>query len=155
MVRMRIWIDADACPRPVREMLFRAGERLQVRLTLVANSRIQYPRSRLIDAIEVAAGADVADAYIVEHAAVGDLAITADIPLAAGMVEKGAFALSPRGEMYTSENIRGALSMRNFMDQLRGGGVQTGGPAAFSAADRQRFANQLDRFLARHVKQCR
>jgi len=100
----------------------------------------------------VAAGPDVADAYIVDHAEPGDLAITADIPLAAGMIEKGGFALNPRGEMYTSDNIRGVLSMRNFMDDLRGEGVVTGGPAAFSSTDRQRFANQLDRFLAGYLK---
>jgi len=149
---MRIWVDADACPNVVKEILFRAATRVQMALTLVANTKIQHPKSAYIDAVVVAAGADVADAYIVEHAESGDLAITADIPLAAGMIEKGGFALNPRGEMYTSDNIRGVLSMRNFMDNLRGEGVITGGPAAFSAADRQRFANQLDRFLARHTK---
>jgi len=149
---MRIWIDADACPKPIKEMLFRAAQRVRVGLTLVANSKIHHPKSPYINAVIVAAGADVADAYIVEHAEPGDLAITADIPLAAGMIEKGGFALNPRGEMYTSDNIRGALSMRNFMDDLRGEGVVTGGPAAFSHTDRQRFANQLDSFLTRHVK---
>jgi len=149
---MHIWIDADACPKPVKEMLFRAAERVRVGLTLVANSKIYHPRSAYIDAVVVAAGADVADAYIVEHAQTGDLAITADIPLAAGMIEKGGFALNPRGDMYTSDNIRSALSVRNFMDDLRGEGVITGGPAAFSNSDRQRFANQLDRFLTKSVK---
>ena len=148
---MHIWIDADACPKPVKEMLFRAAERVRVGLTLVANSKIYHPRSAYIDAVVVAAGADVADAYIVEHAQTGDLAITADIPLAAGMIEKGGFALNPRGEMYTSDNIRSALSVRNFMDDLRGEGVITGGPAAFSNSDRQRFANQLDRFLTKSL----
>jgi len=150
---MRIWVDADACPNVIKDMLFRAAVRVRVRLTLVANTTLNHLKSDYIDAVKVAAGPDVADAYIVEHAEPGDLAITADIPLAAGMVEKGAFALNPRGEMYTSDNIRGALSMRNFMDNLRGEGVITGGPAAFSAADRQRFANRLDSFLTRHIKQ--
>lgn len=149
---MRIWIDADACPKVIKEMLFRAARRVPVHLTLVANARMQHPTSEYIDAVLVAAGADVADAYIVDHAEPGDLAITADIPLAAGMVDKGGFALNPRGEMYTAENIRSALSMRNFMDNLRGEGVITGGPGAFSLADRQRFANQLDRFLAQYIK---
>jgi len=147
----RIWIDADACPNVIKEILFRAADRVQLPLTLVANSKIQHPRSEYINAIKVAAGADVADAYIIDHAEPGDLAITADIPLAAGLIEKGGFALNPRGEMYTSENIRSALSMRNFMDDLRGNGVITGGPAAFSQTDRQNFANQLDRFLTRHI----
>jgi len=149
---MKIWIDADACPKVIKDILFRAAKRVPVSLTMVANARIQHPESEYIDAVLVAAGADVADAYIVDHAEPGDLAITADIPLAAGMVEKGGFALNPRGEMYTADNIRSALSMRNFMDDLRGGGVVTGGPAAFSPADRQRFANQLDRFLAQYIK---
>jgi len=149
---MRIWIDADACPKPIKDMLFRAAERVRIGLTLVANSKMYHPKSPYINAVVVAAGADVADAYIVEHAQAGDLAITADIPLAAGMIEKGGFALNPRGEMYTSDNIRGALSMRNFMDNLRGEGVITGGPSAFSNTDRQRFANQLDSFLSKSVK---
>ncbi|MFQ5344530.1 MAG: YaiI/YqxD family protein [Mariprofundus sp.] len=149
---MRIWVDADACPKVIKEMLFRAAARVRVRLTLVANTKLQHPRSEYIDAVKVDAGPDVADVYIVDHAEPGDLAITADIPLAAGMIEKGGFALNPRGEMYTSDNIRGALSMRNFMDDLRGEGVVTGGPAAFSNTDRQRFANQLDKFLVRQLK---
>ncbi|MBL4774891.1 MAG: YaiI/YqxD family protein [Mariprofundus sp.] len=149
---MKIWIDADACPKVIKEILFRAAERVQVHLTLVANCKIHHPKSIYINAIEVAAGADVADAYIIEHAEVGDLAITADIPLAAGIIDKGGFALNPRGDMYTTDNIRSALSMRNFMDDLRGGGTITGGPAAFNQADRQNFANQLDRFLTRHIK---
>jgi uncharacterized protein YaiI (UPF0178 family) len=149
---MRVWVDADACPKVVKEILFRAAERVRIKLTLVANTKIYHPTSTYIDAVVVAAGPDIADDYIVGHAEPGDLAITADIPLAAEMIKKGGFALNPRGEMYTSDNIRGALSMRNFMDNLRGEGVVTGGPAAFSATDRQRFANQLDSFLARHVK---
>lgn len=149
---MKIWIDADACPNVIKEILFRAAERLAIAVTLVANARIAHPKSDYIDSIRVAAGADVADAYIIDHAEAGDLAITADIPLAAGMIEKGAFALNPRGELYTSDNIRSALSMRNFMDDLRGDGVITGGPAAFNQADRQNFANQLDRFLTKHAR---
>jgi len=149
---MRIWVDADACPKAIKEMLFRAAERVRIAVTLVANTKLQHPKSEYIDAVKVDAGPDVADAYIVDHAEPGDLAITADIPLAAGMIEKGGFALNPRGEMYTSDNVRGALSMRNFMDDLRGEGVVTGGPAAFSNTDRQRFANQLDRFLAGYLK---
>jgi len=149
---VHIWVDADACPRVIRDILFRAADRVRITLTLVANTKRQHPRSEYINAVEVAAGPDVADAYIVGHAEPGDLAITADIPLAAGMIEKGGFALNPRGEMYTSDNVRGALSMRNFMDNLRGEGVVTGGPAAFGTVDRQRFANQLDSFLARHLR---
>ncbi|MFQ5518606.1 MAG: YaiI/YqxD family protein [Mariprofundus sp.] len=149
---MKIWVDADACPKVIKEILFRAAQRVQIPLTLVANSKIQHPKSEYIDAIVVAAGADVADAYIVDHAEPGDLAITADIPLAAALIEKGAFALNPRGELYTADNVRSALSMRNFMDDLRGDGVITGGPAAFNQADRQAFSNQLDRFLTRYLK---
>ena len=149
---MHIWVDADACPKVIKDILFRAADRVCIPLTLVANTKLQYPRSEYINAVRVDAGPDVADAYIVDHAEPGDLAITADIPLAAGMIEKGGFALNPRGDMYTSDNVRGALSMRNFMDDLRGEGVVTGGPAVFSNTDRQRFANQLDRFLAGYLK---
>ncbi len=149
---MHIWVDADACPKVIKDILFRAADRVCVPLTLVANTKLKHPRSEYINAVKVDAGPDVADAYIVDHAELGDLAITADIPLAAGMIEKGGFALNPRGDMYTSNNIRAALSMRNFMDDLRGEGVVTGGPAAFSNTDRQRFANQLDRFLAGYLK---
>jgi len=150
---MKIWIDADACPKVIKEILFRAADRVRQPLTLVANSKNQHPKSDYITSIQVAAGADVADAYIIEHAKVGDLAITADIPLAAGLIEKGAFALNPRGEMYTCDNVRSALSMRNFMDDLRGDGVITGGPAAFNHTDRQKFANQLDRFLSKALRE--
>ncbi|GAV21058.1 hypothetical protein MMIC_P2037 [Mariprofundus micogutta] len=150
---MRIWVDADACPKVIKEILFRAAERTRMPLTLVANMKIQHPRSEYINAIQVAAGADVADAYIVDHAEPGDLAITADIPLAAGMIEKGGFALNPRGELYTSDNVRRALSVRNMMDEMRGAGVVTGGPPAFNQADRMKFANQLDRFLTKHFKE--
>lgn len=150
---MRLWIDADACPKVIKEILYRAAERLRLPLTLVANMKLHHPKSAFIDAVQVAAGADVADAYIVDHAAPGDLVITADIPLAAGMIEKGGFALNPRGELYTADNVRRALSMRNMMDDLRGAGVVTGGPAAFSQSDRQAFANQLDRFLTQRLKE--
>ncbi len=149
---MRIWVDADACPKVIKEILFRAAERVQVPLTLVANMKIHHPKSQFINAIEVAAGADVADAYIVENSEPGDLAITADIPLAAGMIEKGGFALNPRGELYTTDNVRRALSVRNMMDEMRGSGVITGGPPAFNQADRMAFANQLDRFLTKYLR---
>lgn len=150
---MRIWIDADACPKVIKEILFRAAERVQIPLTLVANMKLQHPKSTYIDSVHVAAGADVADAYIVDHCEPGDLAITADIPLAAGMIEKGGYALNPRGELYTPDNVRRALSIRNMMDEMRGSGVITGGPPAFSNADRMAFANQLDRFLTKHLKE--
>jgi len=150
---MRIWVDADACPKVIKEILFRAAERVKTPLTLVANMKLQHPKSDYIDAVKVDAGADVADAYIVDHAEPGDLAITADIPLAAGMIEKGGFALNPRGTMYTSENVRSALSMRDFMDEIRGAGVNTGGPGAFSQSDRMAFANQLDRFLTKALRE--
>ncbi|TLS66558.1 YaiI/YqxD family protein [Mariprofundus erugo] len=149
---MRIWVDADACPKVIKEILYRAAVRVKIPLTLVANMKLQHPASAYIDAVQVAAGADVADAWIIEHAEAGDLAITADIPLAAGMIEKGGYALNPRGELYTQDNVRRVLSMRNFMDDLRGSGVITGGPTALSQADRQQFSNQLDRFLTRHLK---
>jgi len=150
---MRIWIDADACPKVIKEILYRAAVRVRLPLTLVANTQLRHPQSEYISAIRVGAGADVADAYIIDHAEPGDLAITADIPLAVALIEKGGFALNPRGEMYTPENVRSALSIRNFMDNLRGEGVVTGGPAAFGAADRQAFSNQLDRFLTRYLKE--
>lgn len=146
---MHIWIDADACPGVVKEILFRAAERLQIDTTLVANRLLRTPPSRFIRAVQVPAGFDVADAHIVEQVAHGDLVVTADIPLAAAVLERGAHALNPRGEMYTAANIAERLSMRNFLEELRSGGVQTGGPAAFSQADRQAFGAALDRFLAR------
>jgi len=146
---MHIWIDADACPGVVKEILFRAAERLQIDTTLVANRLLRTPPSRFIRAVQVPAGFDVADAHIVEQVAHGDLVVTADIPLAAAVLERGAHALNPRGEMYTAANIAERLSMRNFLEELRSSGVQTGGPAAFSQADRQAFGAALDRFLAR------
>jgi uncharacterized protein YaiI (UPF0178 family) len=145
---MHIWVDADACPVVVKEILFRAAQRTGRELTLVANQMLRLPAGRNIRAVQVPGGFDVADAWIAERVVAGDLVVTADIPLAAEIVEKGAIALSPRGERYGKENIRELLDLRNFMDTLRSTGVQTGGPAAFGQADRQKFANQLDRLLA-------
>ena len=144
---MRIWVDADACPNVIKDILFRAAERAQVPLTLVANQAIRTPPSQFIKALQVASGFDVADDRIVELTELGDLVITADIPLAAGVIEKGGHALDPRGEFYTKDNIKERLAMRKLMDELRSSGVETGGPATFSNADRQAFANKLDRFL--------
>lgn len=146
---MRIWVDADACPAVVKDILFRAAERKRVTLTLVANQTLRTPPSPLIRMVQVPGGFDEADKYIAARVEAGDLVITADIPLAAEIVAKGAHALSPRGERYGKENIRELLDLRNFMDTLRGSGVETGGPAAFSPADGRAFANQLDRFLRR------
>jgi len=143
----QIWVDADACPAPVKEILFRAAERAQVQVTLVANQALRTPPSRWVRSIQVAGGFDVADNEIVQRLRAGDLVVTQDIPLAAQAIDKGALALHPRGELYTRETIAQRLSMRNFMDELRGAGVDTGGPAAFHARDRQAFANALDRWL--------
>ncbi len=148
---MRIWVDADACPVAVKDILFRAAQRTGRELTLVANQLLRVPAAPNIRAVQVPGGFDVADDWIAERASEGDLVITADIPLAAQIVEKGAIALSPRGERYGKENIRELLDLRNFMDTLRSSGVQTGGPAAFGQADRQKFANQLDSLLARRT----
>ncbi|MCU7796990.1 MAG: YaiI/YqxD family protein [Candidatus Thiodiazotropha sp. (ex Semelilucina semeliformis)] len=144
-----IWVDADACPKVIKEILFRAAERVGVSVTLVANQPITIPKSRFIRFVQVAAGFDVADNHIVQETHADDLVITADIPLASEVIDKGALALNPRGELYTKENIRQRLTMRDFMDTLRGSGVDTGGPPSFSQADRQAFANQLDRLLAK------
>lgn len=148
---MQIWVDADACPGVIKEILYRAAERVQVMLTLVANQSLDIPASPYIQSVRVGSGFDVADNYIVTSLQSGDLVITADIPLAAEVIEKDAHALNPRGELYTSENIRQRLAMRNFMDELRGSGVQTGGPPTFSHRERQSFANELDRFLTRNI----
>jgi len=145
----QIWVDADSCPKVIKEILFRAADRVGVPLILVANHAIPVPRSPHIRSIQVASGFDVADNYIVQQAQAGDLVITADIPLAAEIVDKDCLALNPRGELYTVENIRQRLNMRDFMDTLRGSGIDTGGQAPFSQSDRMAFANQLDRFLAR------
>lgn len=149
---MQIWVDADACPNAIKDILFRAAERLHVTVTLVANQPLRTPPSRFIKAIQVPAGFDVADDKIAAHMQPGDLVVTADIPLAAEVVERGGHALNPRGEFYTRDNIREHLAMRDFMDGLRSSGVETGGPSSFSHADRQAFANQLDRFLMRYRK---
>ena len=143
----QIWVDADACPKVIKDILFRAADRVGVQLILVANQPLQVPGSRYIRSIQVAAGFDVADNYIVQQAQAGDLVITADIPLAAEVIEKGCLALNPRGELYTVENIRQRLNMRDFMETMRGSGVDTGGPPAFSQSNRMAFANQLDRWL--------
>lgn len=145
---MQLWVDADACPNPIKEILFRASERKKVRLTLVANQPLRTPPSRLIQAIQVAQGFDVADNKIVELVEVGDLVITADIPLAAEILEKGGHALNPRGEWYTENNIKERLNMRDFMDTMRGSGMVSGGPPPLGVKEKQAFANALDRFLA-------
>jgi uncharacterized protein YaiI (UPF0178 family) len=149
---MQIWVDADACPGVIKDILFRVAERLGVNVTLVANQLMRVPGSRFIRALQVPAGADVADAEIVERLAAGDLVVTGDIPLAALVLDKGGFALNPRGEFYTRDNIAQQLTMRAFMEELRSGGVDTGGPAPFGNGDRQQFANALDRHLARYAR---
>ncbi len=146
---MKIWVDADACPGVIKEILFRAAERTHTPVTLVANQPLRTPPSRYIDALHVASGFDVADNEIVRRVVPGDLVITSDIPLAAELIDKGGVALSPRGELYTRDNIRSRLNMRDFMDTLRASGIDTGGPPPMSQHDRQRFANHLDRILAR------
>ena len=148
MAEHRIWVDADACPRVIKDILFRAADRAEIPVILVANQAISVPGSRFIRSIQVKSGFDVADDYIVQQCEPGDLVITADIPLAAEVVEKDCFALNPRGEMYTAENVRQRLNMRDFMDTMRSSGLATGGPPPLSQQERQAFANQLDRFLA-------
>jgi uncharacterized protein len=147
---VHIWVDADACPAVIKDILYRAADRVRCKLVLVANQPLRTPPSPWIRSMQVEGGFDVADNRIVELSEPGDLVITADIPLAAAVVEKGGHALNPRGELYTVENIRERLALRNFMGELRNSGVRTGGPAALSQGDRQAFANQLDRFLQRH-----
>ena len=149
---MQIWVDADACPNVIKEILFRAAERVKIPLVLVANKTLRTPPSRYISSILVGAGLDVADNAIVKEMKSGDLVITADIPLASEVIGKGGHALNPRGEFYSKENIEERLTMRNFMDELRDAGVNTGGQGTLNQKDRQAFANQLDRFLARHRK---
>lgn len=146
---MRIWVDADACPAVIKTILFRAAERAEVQLTLVANRSVTVPPSPFIRSIRVSAGFDVADRQIVELVDRGDLVITADIPLAADVVKKNAWALNPRGELYTEENVGDCLAMRDLADELRSTGIPTAGPPSFSKSDRQAFANQLDRILAK------
>ncbi len=144
---MKIWVDADACPVAIKEMLFRAADRRGINVTLVANQALRVPPSPTIDMLRVGAGFDIADNAIVGRVAAGELVITSDIPLAAEVIERGATALSPRGEAYTDDNIRDRLTMRDFMDTLRGSGIATGGPAPLSQSDRQAFANALDRWI--------
>ena len=146
---MKIWVDADACPVVIKEILFKAAERTSTLVVLVADRPVRLPPSRLITMLRVSTGMDAADSAIVDRLDAGDLVITADIPLAAEVIAKGGHALNPRGEMYTADDIGSRLSMRDFMDSLRAGGVDTGGPAALGQSDRQAFANQLDRFLTR------
>ncbi|MFP5258870.1 MAG: YaiI/YqxD family protein [Acidobacteriota bacterium] len=149
---MHIYADADALPNPIKEILFRAAMRRGLKLTLVANKTLQVPPSPYIAAIRVGQGFDVVDAAIVDRVAPGDLVITADIPLAALVIEKDAHALNPRGELYTKDNIQGRLAMRNLLYELRSAGVTTGGPPPLANRDREAFANQLDIFLTRHAQ---
>jgi len=146
---MEIWVDADACPAVIKNILFRAAKRTRVQLTLVANQPLRIPQSPWIKMLQVAAGFDVTDNEIVKRLSVGDLVITGDIPLAAEVIEKGGYALNPRGELYSADNIRGRLNMRDFMDTLRASGIDTGGPPALSQSDRNSFANHLDKLLTR------
>ena len=150
---MHIWVDADACPAVIKDILYRAAERRELPLTLVANKPLNPPRSKFIRTIHVARGFDVADNEIGKRLAPGDLVITADIPLAAEVIERGGHALNPRGEFYTPDNIRERLALRNFLEEQRAGGVYAQGRAPLDAADRKRFADQLDRFLARQARQ--
>ena len=147
---MKIWVDADACPNVIKEILYRVAERTKILVTLVANQGLKIPPSAFSKTIRVSAGFDVADNYIVQQVNKNDLVITADIPLAAEVIEKGAHALNPRGELYSTETIKQKLVMRDLMDELRGTGEMTGGPPPLNQRDRREFANQLDRFLARH-----
>ena len=149
---MKIWVDADACPVVIKEILFKAAQRTGIETTLVANQAVRIPRSKQIKFLQVAQGFDVADNEIVKRLDAGDLVVTGDIPLAAEVIQKGGQALNPRGELYTTDNIKARLTMRDFMDTLRSSGVNTGGPAAMSQSDRQTFANQLDKLLTRYAK---
>ncbi|MFK7159973.1 YaiI/YqxD family protein [Marinospirillum sp. MEB164] len=150
---MKIWVDADACPTVMREILCKAAERVKLPLIFVANQRVPVPSSEWISAVQVAAGFDVADNEIVRRVAAGDLVITSDIPLADEVITQGALALNTRGELYTADSIKARLNMRDFMDTMRSSGVHTGGPAALSQADRRAFSNQLDRILTRYRRQ--
>lgn len=148
---MKIYVDADACPVVIKDILFRAAERKQIQTVLVANQLIRVPPSRFISALTVSSGFDEADNEIVRRCEAGDLVITADIPLAADVLAKGGLALNPRGELYSSDTIKQKLTMRDFMETMRASGVHTGGPAPLSQSDRQAFANQLDKILQRTV----
>lgn len=149
---MKIWVDADACPVVIKEILFKAAERTKVLATFVANHSIRIPPSRYIQFMQVSSGFDVADNEIVKRVEEGDLVITGDIPLAAEVIEKGGIALNPRGELYSVDNIKAILNMRDFMDTLRSSGIDTGGPSALSQSERQTFANHLDKLLAKRDK---
>lgn len=146
---MKIWVDADACPVAVKEILYRAANRTRIELTLIANQMLRVPPSPWIKALQVPSGFDVADQKIAQEVVAGDVVVTADVPLAALVIAKGAVVIEPRGELLDKSNIQERLSMRNFMESLRNSGVETGGPASLSSADRQAFANQLDRLLSR------
>jgi uncharacterized protein len=149
---MKIWVDADACPVAIKEILFRAAHRTKTPITLIANHSLRIPPSPYISFVQVMSGFDVADNEIVKRITAGDLVITADIPLAAEVIEKGGQALSPRGEVYSTDNIKSRLSMRDFMDTLRSSGVDTGGPSALSQHDRKSFADELDKHLNTFLK---
>lgn len=150
---MHIWVDADACPAVIKDILFRAAERRELQMTLVANKALHTPPSRFIRMVQVPRGFDVADNEITGRIEAGDLVITADIPLAAESIARGAHALNPRGEFYTPDNIRERLALRDYLTQMRDSGMRTGGPAPLDNTDRKRFADQLDRFLTRQHKQ--
>lgn len=149
---MKIWVDADACPVVIKEIIFKAADRAQIVTTLVANHNVRVPPSRFISFMQVSSGFDIADDEIVKRVNEGDLVITSDIPLADEVIDKLGTALSPRGELYTKENIKSRLNIRDFMDTMRASGVQTGGPAALSQTDRQNFANHLDRIITQFKK---
>lgn len=149
---MKIWVDADACPLVIREILFRAAERTGVQVTLVANQPVRIPPSHSITFLQVASGFDVADNEIVKRVNAGDLVISSDIPLAAEVIEKGGHVLSPRGEVYTADNIRARLTMRDFMDTMRSSGIHSGGPPALNHGDRKAFADHLDKLLSKYLK---
>ncbi|MGZ9898098.1 YaiI/YqxD family protein [Shewanella gaetbuli] len=148
-MQAKIWVDADACPNPVKDMLFRAAERKSINVVLVANQMVKIPISPFIKMIRVSSGFDEADNYIVEQLNAGDLVITADIPLASDAIDKGALAINPRGKVYTPENIKQTLTMRDFMEEMRSSGVHTQGPNSFSQADKHAFAQSLDKWLVR------
>lgn len=150
---MKIWVDADACPVVIKDILFRAAQRTKINTIFVANSSIQVPKSAYLSMLVVGAGFDVADNEIVAQMQTGDLVITSDIPLAADVIAKGGFALSTRGKMFSSDNIKARLSMRDYMDELRQSGIHSGGQAAFNHTDRQAFANKLDQLLTKYAKE--
>ena len=149
---MKIWVDADACPAVIKDILFRAAQRTGVELTLVANHPLRVPPSPMIQFLRVPPGFDIADNEIVKRVSANDLVITSDIPLAAEVIDKQGFALSPRGDLFTADNVKARLNMRDFMDTLRASGINSGGPPTLSAGDRQTFANHLDRLLAKYGK---